>query len=130
MNQQTTHLPENDPGLKISDAALAHIRKNIEKASTANKPIGIRVNVKKAGCSGYEYILEFAYSESEKPLDIAFTFEEITVLIDKAVYQKFFKGGTLMDFRKEGMKEGLMFENPNVANQCGCGESFTLVDEQ
>lgn len=35
-----------------------------------------------------------------------------------------------MDFQKEGMKEGLIFDNPNVANQCGCGESFTLVDEQ
>lgn len=129
MNLQVPNLPENDPGLKLSESALAHIRKNISKAGSDKKPIGIRVNVKKAGCSGYEYILEFAYEDSEKPLDFAFRFEDVTVLIDKAIYLKFFKGGTLMDFRVEGMKQGLMFENPNVANQCGCGESFTLVDE-
>lgn len=129
MSQPTLNLPDNDPGLTLSDSALTHIRKSLEKASSSKKPIGIRVNVKKAGCSGYEYVLEYAYPESEKPLDIAFTFDTVTVLIDKAIYQKFFKGGTVMDFRKEGLKEGLMFENPNVANQCGCGESFTLVDE-
>lgn len=130
MNQPTHNLPENDPGLKLSDSALMHIRKSLEKGPAGKKPIGIRVHVKKAGCSGYEYVLEYAFQDSERPLDIAFNFDDVTVLIDKAVYQKFFKGGTVMDFKKEGLKEGLMFENPNVANQCGCGESFTLVDEQ
>ena len=51
------------------------------------------------------------------------------MLIDKEIYLKFFKGGTVLDFRKEGLKQGLQFENPNVAHQCGCGESFTLEDE-
>ncbi len=120
----------SEVGLQMSDAALNHIRKNIQKSTASRKPIGIRIHVKKAGCSGYEYVLEFAYEDSEKPLDCVFNFDEITILVDKAIYQKFLKGGTRMDFRKEGMKEGLFFDNPNVANQCGCGESFTLVDEQ
>ena len=47
------NLPENDPGLKISDAALAHLKKNVEKSTAEKKPIGIRIHVKKAGCSGY-----------------------------------------------------------------------------
>jgi iron-sulfur cluster assembly protein len=119
----------SDPGLQVSDAALMHIRKNIKKMTTNPKPIGIRINIKKAGCSGYEYVLEFAHQDSIQPMDLLFTFDDVTLVVDKAIYQKFLKGGTRMDFQKEGMKEGLMFDNPNVANQCGCGESFTLVDE-
>jgi len=64
-----------------------------------------------------------------KSLDYVFSFDDVSVLIDKEIYLKFFKGGTVLDFRKEGLKQGLQFENPNVAHQCGCGESFTLEDE-
>lgn len=120
----------NDKGLEVSEAALTHIRKNIKKLTSEHKPIGIRINIKKAGCSGYEYVLGFVDQDSVKPIDLLFTFDDITIVVDKAIYEKFLKGGTRMDFRKEGMKEGLIFDNPNVANQCGCGESFTLVDEQ
>lgn len=119
----------SDKALQVSDAALAHIRKNIQKMATDRQPIGIRVNIKKAGCSGYEYVLEFVYQDTIKPIDLTFTFDEVSVVVDKAIYQKFLKGGTTIDFQKEGMKEGLIFHNPNVANQCGCGESFTLRDE-
>lgn len=124
MNQ----LPNNDPGLSVTPTALQHIRRSLEKAAAQN-PIGIRVGVKKAGCSGYEYILETAFSDSKKEFDYVFSFDDVAVLIDKEIYLKFLKGGTVLDFRKEGLKQGLQFENPNVANQCGCGESFTLEDE-
>lgn len=126
--QLPTNLPASDPGLQITQAALNHIRRSIEKASNP-KPMGVRVGVKKAGCSGYEYVLEYAYPQMQREVDFAFKLENVTVLIDKEIYLKFFKGGTVMDFRKEGINEGLQFENPNVGQQCGCGESFTLTDE-
>ncbi|MFI4938157.1 MAG: HesB/IscA family protein [Candidatus Berkiellales bacterium] len=122
-------LPPNDPGLTVSEPALGHIRRSLQKASGNEAPIGVRVAVRKAGCSGYEYLLEYAYSHSQKPIDYAFTFDDITVLVDKEIYLKFLKGGTVIDFRKEGINEGLNFDNPNVGAQCGCGESFTLADE-
>lgn len=112
-----------DPGLQLTDSALAHIRHSLKKADSA---IGIRIGVRKAGCSGYEYVLEYAYPDSQRSLDRSFQFDDITVLIDKEVYAKFFKGGTTLDHQRQGMKEGLHFVNPNVAHQCGCGESFTL----
>lgn len=115
--------------LTLSEAALGHVRRMLEKSTTEEKPIGIRLGVKKAGCSGYEYVLEYAYANSRLSSDEQFAFEEVLIIVDKAIYQKFFKRGVRMDFRKQGMKEGLVFDNPNVANQCGCGESFTLVDE-
>lgn len=125
MIQNPRDLPTSDPGLKVTESAISHLHKTLDKATP--KPIGIRVGVKKAGCSGYEYILEYAYEE--RAMDFVFICEGISIFIDKEIYLKFFKGGTVMDFRKEGLKEGLQFENPNVGNQCGCGESFTLVDE-
>jgi iron-sulfur cluster assembly accessory protein len=125
---QPANLPATDPGLKITSSALSHIRRSIEKASTP-KPIGVRVGVKKAGCSGYEYVLEYAYPENQREVDFAFTQDNVTVLIDKEIYLKFFKGGTVMDYRKEGINEGLQFDNPNVGHECGCGESFTLADD-
>jgi iron-sulfur cluster assembly accessory protein len=122
------NLPSNDPGLQITTNASLHIRRSLDKAK-GDKPIGVRIGVRKAGCSGYEYVLEYAYSKSKTELDYAFLADDITVLVDKEIYLKFLKGGTVMDFKKEGVNEGLHFDNPNVAHQCGCGESFTLVDE-
>ncbi len=127
MMQLPADLPPQDPGLKITLSALSHLKRSMEKAQKT--PIGVRVGVKKAGCSGYEYVLEYAYPESQKAIDYAFKADDVTVLVDKDVYLKFLKGGTVLDFRKEGINEGLKFDNPNVGNQCGCGESFTLTDE-
>lgn len=118
-------LPPNDPGFSVSEAAHHHIKKLVQRKEL----LGIRVGVKKAGCSGYEYVLDFAKPEHQTPYDFKFDFEGFAVLIDKEIYFKFFKGGTQMDYRKEGVNEGIKFDNPNVGHQCGCGESFTLVDE-
>jgi iron-sulfur cluster assembly accessory protein len=117
-----------DPGLTVTEGALAHIRRSLGKM-TQKDLLGIRVGVKKAGCSGYEYVIEPAPAQSQRPFDMIFTFNDIAVLVDKEIYFKFLKGGTVLDFQKEGLKEGLEFNNPNVAHQCGCGESFTLVTE-
>jgi iron-sulfur cluster assembly protein len=120
-------LPETDPGLQITATALNHLRQSLDK-SADKRAIGIRVGVKKAGCSGYEYQLEYAYPESQQDHDFVFAFEEVAILVDKEIYLKFLKGGTVVDFRQEGMNQGIHFDNPNVGNQCGCGESFTLAD--
>lgn len=128
-SQMPNDLPQADPGLKVTPEALAHIRRALAKSGDP-KATGLRVGVKKAGCSGYEYVLGLSHPESTKPIDYVFQFDDLQVVIDKETYHKFLKGGTVMDFRKEAMKEGLHFENPNVGHQCGCGESFTLNDEE
>lgn len=101
--------------------------------SNQGSAIGIRVGVKKAGCSGYEYILEYVYPEDLKEdsaeLDFVFEQGEAKVIIDKEIFKKFFKGGTTLDYRKEGLNEGLKFDNPNVSSECGCGESFNLASD-
>lgn len=121
---------KTDPDLRVTDSAIAHIRRSIQKMVIEPRPIGIRVGVRKAGCSGYEYTLEYAFADTLRDLDQLFEAGEFKIVIDKAVYAKFMQGGTVMDYRQEGLKAGLLFDNPNVAHQCGCGDSFTLVNEQ
>jgi iron-sulfur cluster assembly protein len=122
-----SNLFDADPGLQMTPSAIQHLKQSIEKTSD-KRAIGMRIGVRKAGCSGYEYQLEYAYPESRQEHDYIFSFEDIAILIDKEIYLKFLKGGTVVDYRQEGINHGLHFENPNVGNQCGCGESFTLAD--
>ncbi len=84
--------------------------------------IGLRLAVKTSGCSGMAYAIEFA--DSAEPDDVRVESQGITLLIDprSLVYLK----GTELDFVREGLSEGFKFNNPNVKNQCGCGESFTV----
>lgn len=127
MMSVVSDLPHDDPGLVLSDAALEHIQKLVR--NNPREVLGIRIGVKKAGCSGYEYILDYALPDQKTNFDFCFEFKGFSIIVDKEIYLKFFKGGTIIDFRKEGINEGIKFENPNVGHQCGCGESFTLVDE-
>ena len=125
----THHLPDGDPGFSVTTKASSHIQNSLSQAQ-GGRAVGIRIGVKKAGCSGYEYVLEFLYPEDIAEIDYIFNQEAFKIAIDKEIYLKFLKGGTVLDYRQEGLNEGLKFDNPNVANQCGCGESFTLVSEE
>lgn len=130
MNQLSeTEVPKGDPGLKVTLKAASHIQSAL-KETQKESAIGIRVNVKKAGCSGYEYVLEYATSNSIGDMDFVFNDQGVTVVVDKEIYLKFLKGGTILDFFEEGLNQGLKFNNPNVGSECGCGESFQLVEDE
>ncbi|MES2211698.1 MAG: iron-sulfur cluster assembly accessory protein [Pseudomonadota bacterium] len=113
--------PEVSLSLSITDAAARHICDAM--ADAEGEALGVRVSVKKAGCSGYEYILEYAYELG--PMDYSVTHQGAHVVIDKAQLAKFMNG-SVVDYRKEGVNEGIVFENPRATATCGCGESFTL----
>lgn len=126
----TQLVSENDSGVSISATAYAHIQKSLKLAKEPNL-LGIRVGVKKAGCSGYEYVLAYLYEKDlNNTTDILLTYPDFNLAIDAEIYFKFLKGGTIIDYAKEGLKEGLKFNNPNVSAECGCGESFTLKSGQ
>jgi iron-sulfur cluster assembly accessory protein len=108
--------------ITITPAAQAHIKDALSQAK-GSQPLGIRLHVKKAGCSGYEYVVEYVYKLA--PFDFTIEKDGACVVMDKEIYQKFMVG-TCIDFQQEGLNEGLVFDNPNVVGQCGCGESFAL----
>ena len=86
------------------------------------KGIGLRLGVKTTGCSGMAYTLEFV--DEAKPEDLQFESLGVNIIIDPK--SLVYIDGTELDFVKEGLNEGFKFNNPNVKDECGCGESFTV----
>ena len=105
--------------INLSEAAARHINKCLAKRGKGN---GIRLGVKTSGCSGMAYKLEYADESVEG--DQVFESQGLKVLVDPKSLP--YLDGTELDFVKEGLKEGFKFNNPNSANECGCGESFNI----
>ncbi len=83
---------------------------------------GLRLGVKTSGCSGMAYVLEFADEIDET--DQVFESRGVKIIVDPK--SLLYIDGTELDYGKEGLNEGFKFNNPNVKDQCGCGESFTI----
>ena len=106
-------------GVSLTQAAAEHVRKFIARRG---KGVGLRLGVRTSGCSGMAYVLEFADEiESE---DQVFEQHGVKVIVDPK--SLIYLDGTEVDYAREGLNEGFRFNNPNVANQCGCGESFSV----
>jgi len=90
--------------------------------ASRGKGLGIRLGVRTSGCSGMAYVLEFADDANED--DVVFEDRGVKVLVDPK--SLLYLDGTEVDFGKEGLNEGFKFNNPNVTNECGCGESFNV----
>ncbi|MDD5248539.1 MAG: iron-sulfur cluster assembly protein IscA [Rhodocyclaceae bacterium] len=103
----------------LSERAAQHVANYIAKRG---KGIGIRLGVKTSGCSGMAYKLEFA--DATEPDDVVFESHGLKVLVDPRSLP--YIDGTELDFAREGLNEGFKFNNPNVKDQCGCGESFNV----
>jgi iron-sulfur cluster assembly protein len=105
--------------ITLTEAAATRVQKFL---ANRGKGIGLRLGVKTTGCSGMAYTLEFV--DDTKPEDIAFESHGVKIIIDPK--SLVYIDGTELDFAKEGLNEGFKFNNPNVKDECGCGESFTV----
>ena len=86
------------------------------------KGLGLRLGVKTSGCSGMAYILEFVDQINDD--DLIFDTDGVNIIVDKK--SLVYLDGTELDFIQEGLDEGFQFNNPNVDDECGCGESFNV----
>jgi iron-sulfur cluster assembly protein len=84
--------------------------------------IGLRLGVRKTGCSGFAYVVN--YADSPQPGDIVFEDRGVRVFVDAGSLGLL--DGTIVDFVKQGLNEAFRFRNPNVKGECGCGESFSV----
>ena len=109
----------NIPGkqaVTITETSTAQIRKLMEQG---NKK-GLRVGVKKGGCAGMEYTMD--YVDDIDPNDEIITQNGATVMI--APMAQMFLFGTEIDYEVSLLEAGFKFKNPNVSEACGCGESI------
>ena len=107
--------------MKITDRAAQRIKAIM--AEKGGGSAGLRIGVKKGGCAGMEYTMEWA--SEQKPFDEVVEHAGARVLIDpKAVMYLL---GTEMDFRTEKLSSQFVFSNPNQTGACGCGESVNLA---
>ena len=103
--------------ITITENAAKHINNYLTKRG---KGLGVRLGVKTSGCSGMAYNLEFVDEVNEDDL----IFEEYGARVYIDPKSLVYLDGTQVNYTKEGLQEGFKFENPNVKDSCGCGESF------
>ena len=105
--------------ITLSDAAAERVKRFL---ANRGKGVGLRLGVKTSGCSGMAYVLEFVDELNDE--DAIFDDKGVKVIVDAKSMA--YLDGTQLDFVKEGLNEGFKFNNPNVKDACGCGESFTV----
>ena len=108
----------NKPPISLTPRAVSQI-KSLMGDSDA---IALRVGVKKGGCAGMEYVLE--YAKQINPNDEMIEDKGVKVFIDPSAI--IYLIGTEMDFKKEEFSSSFVFKNPNETERCGCGESFKI----
>lgn len=106
--------------ISLTENAASHINKMLAQRGTG---IGLRVGTKKSGCSGYSYEVNYADDINEN--DIVFESHGVKVIVDQSSL-KVLDGMQLDYVRNNVLHEGFEFNNPNVKDMCGCGESFNV----
>jgi iron-sulfur cluster assembly protein len=105
--------------ISLTSAAADRVRSFLGRRGHG---VGLRLSVKKTGCSGFAYVVN--YADEIGADDLVFEDHGVKVIVDRASLG--YIDGTEVDFVKQGLNEAFRFRNPNVKGECGCGESFTV----
>lgn len=105
--------------ITLTENAAKHVLNFIAKRG---KGVALRLGVRTSGCSGMAYKLEFADEIGSD--DRQFDSNGVKVLVDPKSLP--YIDGMQLDYVREGLNEGFKFDNPNVKDACGCGESFKV----
>ena len=104
--------------ISLTKSAAERVRSFLDR----DGGIGLRLGVRKTGCSGWAYTVDLATDIQAG--DIVFEQDDVKVVVapDSLAYLD----GSTIDFVSEGLGSTFRFENPNATEECGCGESFTI----
>ncbi|UCC14136.1 MAG: iron-sulfur cluster assembly protein IscA [Gammaproteobacteria bacterium] len=105
--------------INLTESAAGRIRDHLQRRGSG---LGLRLGVKKTGCSGFAYVVNYADEISED--DVVFEDRQIKIVVDRDSLA--LVDGTEVDFVRQGLNEAFKFRNPNVKGECGCGESFSV----
>jgi iron-sulfur cluster assembly protein len=120
MTEVKKHSVETGLNIHLTEAAKHQVLSYLGKQG---QPLGLKLAVKKTGCSGLSYVLDYVTAPEED--DIAEQIDgKFWIYVDKKSYP--YLKGLQMDYVKQGLNFKMVFQNPNQTGQCGCGESFTV----
>jgi iron-sulfur cluster assembly protein len=105
--------------ITLTQAAASRVKQFLDNRG---KGVGLRLGVKTTGCSGMAYVIE--YADAIEDNDVVFEDQGVKVIVNPKSLA--YLDGTELDYAKEGLNEGFRFNNPNVKDTCGCGESFNV----
>jgi iron-sulfur cluster assembly protein len=105
--------------ISLTSAAAERVRSFLGRRGLG---VGLRLSVKKTGCSGFAYVVN--YADEVGADDVVFEDHGVKVIVDRDSLG--YIDGTEVDFIKQGLNEAFRFRNPNIKGECGCGESFTV----
>jgi len=105
--------------ITLTESAAQRVRNYLDERGSG---IGLRLGIKKTGCSGFAYVVNYADEIADD--DVVFEDAGVKVLVDPEALKLI--DGTQIDFVKQGLNEAFKFRNPNAAGECGCGESFSI----
>ena len=105
--------------VSVTPAALEHFRRQV----TREPGKSVRLSVKKSGCTGFMYVIDMVEQGAAEDLHYQLD-EQIELLVDSSSLDVL--SGTEIDLVTEGINRQVRFTNPNVKDQCGCGESFSV----
>lgn len=106
--------------IELTDTAATHVKKVLAKRGTG---LGISIGVKKSGCSGYAYVLEYVDHTPCLPCYVSKN-KDVTIFVDPN--DEYIINNLVIDYVKEGLNEAFKFVNPQEKARCGCGVSFTI----
>lgn len=109
--------------ITLTPAAQQHLQEILTTGPAGT--LGIRIGLRNYGCTGFGYIVDF--TQEQLANDLVFSFDAVQIFIE----DKFISAlqGTEIDYKKQGVNSMLQYNNPNVVNACGCGESVTFKDK-
>ena len=105
--------------ITLTEAAAERVRNHLSRRGHG---VGLRLGVRTTGCSGMAYVVD--YADEVGVDDAVFEDRGIKVIVDNKALQ--YIDGTELDFVRQGLNESFQFRNPNVKDECGCGESFNV----
>ena len=106
--------------IELTESAANRVNTMLQQRGSG---LGLRLGTRKSGCSGFEYIVD--YADEIRDEDEVFESHGVKVIIEKGS-MPYLKGTTIDYVRMNALNEGFEFNNPNIKNMCGCGESFTV----
>ncbi|WNV06237.1 iron-sulfur cluster assembly accessory protein [Candidatus Methylospira mobilis] len=105
--------------ISLTEQAAQQVARQLSKRGGG---LGLRLGVRKSGCSGYSYVLDYADVLSEN--DTVFEYHGVKVIIDEEHLP--YLDGLQVDYAREGINAAFRFHNPRAQATCGCGESFSI----